>query len=332
MKNKFLILFCFLIKLISFAQTTNDKKQELYKEQQLTSFLDSIGKLNPTKLVKKINQNSDSLFDKKQIVVRKVSNANMQNLKYHDRENLRRIDTEFFETLFGKLPKNLKDDNKELEFFHFGNKKNKYKEFAVKIGYHANCEIYFFKNNTIVGRHHYENKYSPNIKHFIDIDGKTVIYYKQDYDHGTGVWWSNTYFYKYSGSKIIPILNEINESNLSGYWGFRNISLETKIIKTKPLTIKMSYEQSLQDSLQNYVSIASGSTKISYRNKYDKLIGNYKDIQLSKNHISTYFTKPYTEILFINMHYKQLKKLLLDNKNKSVILYYLNQIKSFKSR
>ncbi len=128
---------------------------------------------------------------------------------------------------------------------------------------------------------------------------------------------------------IIPVLNEIKESNLSAYWGARGFGLTTKIIKTNPLTIKMDYKQNLPDNLNNEVPIIKGTTTIKYiwNNKLKKLTGNYNVKQLNKNQLFTYYTRRNTDILFINTHYKQLKKLLL-GKQKALALNYLNNIKN----
>ncbi len=334
-KKRFYVLY-FIIAFTSFNVLAQTNKKKQYTKPALLSFLDSIGKLDPKTLTKKVTQYSDSLFNQPQIKARIVSKANMQNIKYHDREKIDRIDNKFVANIFGKLALKMTDTSNQynIKFFHFGKQKNKYDEFAIGVLYPQNgYKIYFFKNNTVVGQHNYDSihgEYGPyDIKYFTDSDQKTVIYYSTSYDGGTGVTWSNNYFYKYMNNTIIPVLNEIKESNLSAYWGARGFGLTTKIIKTNPLTIKMDYKQNLPDNLNNEVPIIKGTTTIKYiwNNKLKKLTGNYNVKQLNKNQLFTYYTRRNTDILFINTHYKQLKKLLL-GKQKALALNYLNNIKN----
>ncbi len=331
MKKRFYFLY-FIIAFTSINVQAQSKKTKPYTKSVLVSFLDSVGKLDPKNLTKQITQHSDSLFYQTQVSVKNVSKANMQNLKFHDREKISQIDKKFHTAVFGKLALkkgHYDDESYDIKFFHFGKQKNKYNEFAMCVLYpQAGWQIYFFKNNTIIGQHAYNDKFNPDIKYYIDSDQKTVVYYSNSYDGGTGVWWSNNYFYKYIGNTIVPILNEIEESNLSSYWGARSFALKTKIVKTNPLTIEMNYKQSLIDSLYNEVPIINGITTIKYTwsNKQNKLVGNYNAKQLTKNKLFTYYTRENTDILFINTHYKQLKELLL-GKQKLLVLNYLNEIK-----
>jgi hypothetical protein len=216
-------------------------------------------------------------------------------------------------------------------FVSFDKNKKEFKEFAVCLGYADagwSCEMYFFSGNKIVAKHNINHRYGLELEHYKDIDGKTVVYYKENYQSGTGIWWFNFYFYKYYNNKLIPILNELENGNLQFPWSTRVLWLESTIQKTNPLTLKMVYYQAFSDSAESPKYINDSTfVQYSWDDKTKKLVGNYDKSKISKAQILTYYLED-NELLFINAYNELLKNNLQDKRFRQSTFNYLNEVKN----
>ena len=192
------------------------------------------------------------------------------------------------------------------------------------------CVLYFFKGNKIIAKHNINHRYGLELKNYKDSDGKTIIYYKENFGSGSGIWQFNYYFYKFYDDKLIPILNELENGNLNGWGSSRNFWLEAIVTNTKPLTLKKVYHQELSDTTASYTKIIDDSTFVQYKwdEKTRTLVGNYEKSKINAFQELTYYLAD-NELLFMNTYYATLKDCLKDKSKREVVLSYLNTIKSY---
>ncbi len=323
-----------LDSLNTFNDTTNwDRKSVRYSDQQLETFLDSIGKLPSQPLMDKVAFFSDSIFKNQQQLNIVIPGSNFEKLKKACKEE--RLNINIAKAIFGDFKidsANLKDGIIPLTFVSFDKNKNDFKEFAIcpaDANIDRYCEMYFFSGNKIIAKHKIYHRYGLDLKHYKDIDGKTIVYYKENYQSGTGICWFNFYFYKYYDNKLIPILNELEYGNLQFPWSIRVLWLESTIQKTNPLTLKMVYYQAYSDSTESPKYI-NDSTFVKYiwNEKTKTLVGNYDKSRISKAQIMTYYLED-NELLFINSYNELLKNNLKDKRFRQSTLNYLNEVKNY---
>jgi hypothetical protein len=305
-----------------------------YSDQQLEAFLDSIGKLSPNSWMEKVSFFSDSIFRNQLPLNDSLNPEDFKKLKTACKSKL--IDQKFARKILPDLVLDsafLKLDKIPLTLISFDQHDSDFKEFAVCAGnpeLSGSTELYFFQSNKLIAKHLNYNHYGLSIDHFKDSDGKTIVYYIENYDSGSGIWWNNYYFYKYADCKLIPVLNEIQNANLQIPWHIRVLNLESTILKTNPLTIKMVYYQELPDTANNLHSIVNDSTIIRYKwnDISKKLEGDYTNSKLSMAQKLTWYLQD-NELLFINSFHFRLRNMLNDSLViRNATLDYLNKVKN----
>ncbi len=320
------------LKVSKATDNTEDKKQIQFNVRQLESFFDSVGKLPTQPLMDKVAFMTDSIFNNQIQIDKLIPLADFNKLKQAIKSG--EIACKTVKNIFGAYNIDSASIDKEtipITCFSFDKSNDGFDEFALCLGYPNaawDCDLYFFKSNTIIAKHNIHHRYGLELKHYKDTDGKTVIYYKQNYTSGSGIWWFNFYFYKYYDNKLIPVLNELENGNLQFPWGIRVFWLESFVQKTNPLTLKMIYNQAFSDSTIS-PEFVDDSTIVQYHwdENSKKLIGNYEKSKITKPQILTYYLED-NEILFINAYYKTLKKCLNDKIMRQAILNYLNKVKN----
>lgn len=312
------------------------KKTIQYSEKELLAFMDSVAKLPQKELMNRVTRQTDSIFKDKKDINRQLSETEFQQLKQAIKDSM--IDIKLAKKIFGDfVPETYDYIPKGKTFiipFFFDKNKNDFNEYAISLAYPTDMSdnnFYFFKGNTLLSKLTIYFRYDLELEHYKDSNNKTVIYYKENYVSGTGIWWYNYYFYQYDGNRLIPILNQLQEGNLQSL-GLRTFWLQSEIVKKKPLTIKMVYYQKLFDtvSYKNERFIANDSTFVKYNwdAKTKTLIGDYAHSKISQAEILSCSLEENNELLFINTFYKKLKKELENPKGKRMVLYYLNEIKN----
>jgi hypothetical protein len=277
---------------------------------------------------------SDSIFKNQHSLNDSLNPEDFKELKAACKSKL--IDQKLARKIFPDLVLDsafLKLEKIPLTLISFDQHDSDFKEFAVCAGnpeLAGTTELYFFQSNKLIAKHLNYNHYGLSIDHFKDSDGKTIVYYIENYESGSGIWWNNYYFYKYDGYQIIPVLNEIQNANLQPGWSIRVLNLESTILITNPLTMKMVYYQDFPDTANNLHSIVCDSTIIRYKwnDISKKLEGDYANSKLSKAQKLTFYLQD-NELLFINSFHSRLRNVLNDSLViRNATLDYLNKVKN----
>ncbi len=325
-------------------------KEVKYTKPQLIAFFDSVCKLPVEPLANKAAYYADSVFKTfTKPVNRQLSVVDFVLLKQAIRA--KRINAHIAKKIFGEftvdsncnsngLLGSVKKGYVYLSFYPFVRNKNKFDEFAVGVGVRNHCEgamLYYFRADKIIAKQDGYSRYGDDPAYFKNIDDENIVYRRHEFTDGSGIWWNNYFFYKYNGDKLIPVLNEPESCNAQAFWALRILWLESKIQKTNPLTIKIVYHQQFyNDNNEVYFNYGpiflNDSTSIKYT--WDEcsktLRGQYQQSKLSKAQILSYYPTD-NEYLFINSHYKLLKTLLVDKKQRPWLLDYLNKTKNYYS-
>lgn len=328
-------------------QTTDtlktNKKETSYTDQQLEFYLDSIGNFTPSYFAQNVSFVADSIYRGQLQMNKVISQTDFSKLKQainEEDEILRTIEIKIAKNIFGEIQVDstyIASGKIPVTFLSFDQKKEDLNEYAICLGYTEggefgwSCVLYFFKKNKIIAKHTIYHRYGLELEHYKDDDGKTIIYYKENFGSGSGIWQFNFYFYKFYDDKLIPVLNELENGNLNS-WGKRNFWLETFVAKTNPLTLKMVYHQffyATKGEGENYRIIDDSTfVQFSWDEKSKTLIGNYEESKINKFKILTYYLDS-NDLLFINTYYNELKKGLKDKTKRHIVLNYLNGVKNY---
>ena len=315
------------------TETENNEIYHNYTEEQIELFLDSIGGLSPLLWAKNVDFIADSTFKNQRQLNKVISQKNFAKLKLAIFK-YREIDLKTAKSIFGEIDSSfLAKDRVPLVFISFDENKDDLNEYAIFLRSPSvswSCLLYFFKGNQIIAKHNIYHRYGLEIEHYIDADNRTVVYYKENFGSGTGIWQFNYYFYKYYDNELIPILNELENGNLNGWGNGRSFWFKTFITNTRPLTLKMVYHQEIYDTNNISCKIINDSTFVQYTwdEKTRKLVGFYEKNKIDKYQTLTYYLAD-NELLFINTHYSLLKDCLKHKSKRSIVLNYLNDIKNY---
>ena len=315
-----------------------------YNSPQLISFLDSVGKLPSPPLADKASFFADSVLNNQIQPNNTVTTDNFIKLKdaalhgFIDTKTARAI---FEDNKIDSICSNASSTSEAekrtvpIVFYSFDSNKARFNEFAICLGKPERCDnsyIYFFKGRKIISKQYGYNRYGLEVNHYRDVDGKTIIYYQAQFVSGSGNWWRQFLFYKYSDSHLIPVLTELQNGNLANSVGNRVLWLKSSIIKTMPLTIKMVYYDQLPDTTKDdfgpYFILDSTIVKYVWDAKLKKLIGRYNKSKLTKDQILSYNLEE-NDLLFIKTHYKEFKASLKDSCRKKLTYKYLNFVKNY---
>ncbi|SER79044.1 hypothetical protein [Pedobacter rhizosphaerae] len=345
MKKNILLLLSAVLIMACNQQNTRSKKhiskiiereQVNSSENRLITFMDSVRGLSRDSLVKKASFYADSVFSDIEEINRKLTKTDFRILETAISQ--KSITINQAEEIFGKIDLDSCYLGKRLlpvKFYAF-DKGNKYdKEFAIsfnKENAHGRSNLYFFNSDSLLAKKAVYNHYGLTVNHYKDADGKIIIYYKEDYITGTGIWWSNLYFYKYYNNRLIPILNELSNGNVQNdIWGVRVKWLESIKMKTNPLVLKMIYYNGFNEWMNdnpnlNYLLKDSTIVEYAWDEKSKTLKGAYEKSKITKPQLYTYYVQD-NELLFINVYYDLLKRSMRDKRKRKLILNYLSTIK-----
>ncbi|MDR0659315.1 MAG: hypothetical protein LBG19_00605 [Prevotellaceae bacterium] len=303
------------------TQERNSNQRLGYSEDELISFLDSIGNLNPDIWVQNISFPADSTLNNQLSLSRKLSPADVNQLLEAAEEQ--QISVNFAQRIFPEaidstLIKHFTDGYVPIKFYELS---EDFDEFAILIGYEGGGEndVYFFKDHTIISKHHIYNRYGFQPEFFKNENNETVIYYTINYGSGTGIWWYQYNFYKYGNNALIPVLTEVQNVDLRFPWALRAYWIETEVISRVPLQLKFVYNNYFLDT-EGYTKFINDSTAVAYSidNQNGKYIPNFSDTKLNRNKLLTYYIAE-NDLLFINTHYKQIKRELNEEKRQVIL-------------
>ena len=319
------------------VSTIPQRKQVDFSENSMIKFMDSIGTLSTDSLVKKASFYADSIFLDIQQINRKLNRLDFNVLKTAISQKSITIDKA--EKIFGKIDLDsvyLGKKTIPVKIYAFGKESRNDKEFAIsfkKDRVRGRTYLYFFNADSLLAKKTVYNHYGLELNHYKDADGKTIIYYREDYITGSGIWWNNLYFYKYYNNRLIPILNELSNGNSQNdIWGPRVKWLESIKLKANPLVLKMVYYNGFNEWIDdtpnlNYLLNDSTTVKYSWDEKSKTLKGAYEKSKITKKQILTYYVQD-NELLYINVYYELLKNKMKDKQKRKLILAYLNKVKN----
>ncbi len=328
-----------LLLLLVFTLSSAQKKTRVAVPKKagravLIKFLDSIGKLNPQPWAEAVSAYPDSVYRSPKALNVTLHEKDFEALKKGAAEG--KIEMPLFKRIFPDefIDASQQQDNfANINFHPFTN--DKFDLFAIEIYSSAEeCNVYFFNKNREVSRHHIRHRYGLELHHFSDQYGKTVVYYRQNFASGSGIWSWNYDFYKYSGAALIPVLSELGETNLQDPWGIRSYAFKATVKKTNPLILKMTYYTKLPESSKKGIPVKFFSDSTEVRYKWDvnsrQYLADFTKSKLNRNKILAYSVDD-TELLFINSNYAALKKTLAGkNKRKQqIVLNYLNAVRNY---
>ena len=211
----------------------------------------------------------------------------------------------------------------------FDDNEEDWNEFALYIGMASwEHDVYFFKNNKVIAFQQINNKYGVEINHYKDQEGKTVIYYLENFASGTGIWQYNYFFYRYNESKLEPILNVLQNSNMNEF-SHKILWFETTVEATNPLILKFVYSVDIHDVKGNKTSLIADSSTVVYKwnSEKQKLIGAFPS-NFNEDKVLA-FGLMNSDAFLIRIFKDQIQKLLeKDESSKDAVFYYLNVIKN----
>jgi hypothetical protein len=340
---KKLIFFSFFLVLFAckhIEKQSNNQSDSVYieySEAQLLSFFDSVSNLPQKAILEKVKFLPDSIFKNRIQLNKSLSQSDFEliiksiNRKEMDIKTAKfifgdfTIDTSYYKR--GFVPINL---------ISFDNKESDFEYFAIYFGLPEmqwQSDVFFLKSNKIIAKHDIFHKYGLEIEHFKDSDGQMVVYYKENFESGTGIWWFNFYFYKYFDNQLIPILNVLENGNLQYPFHFRTFNFESKVQNTNPLTLKITYNQQLTNQNGEQFEIINDSTYVEYfwNSKFKIFEANYSKSKINEAKILTYYLQN-SQLLFINEYSSLLKKALHNKQQNEFVMNYLNSVKNESSQ
>lgn len=300
---------------------------------QPEAFLDSVGRLPIAPLIADATHYADSVFVHQPAQNRVVSAADIRLLKQTQQTGFIKI--QVARRILGDTSISLRrnavveDDSisalglVRVRYLPFGAD-----EYGLDVGVsgHQGSAMYFFKGNRLIARHESTYIYGQSLKHYRDAEGHTVVYYIYGFLRGSGNWWNQYFFYRYEGSRLVPVLSELQNGNQTGFgsMGARNYWLETSVQQTNPLTLKMVYHVEMPDTADTAPSLFNDSTLVTYH--WDpiahRLEGQYAASKITYPQVLSYYASD-TDLLFTNAYYSQLKKALADPTKRPATRRYL---------
>lgn len=296
-----------------------------YSEKELVFFLDSVAKIKVEPLMKKVSEKSDNAFNNQLKLKKNISIANFKKLK--ESIESQEIPSKLAIKIFGKnnmKSRGFKESNLVFSFYSLTTAKSNFEEFAIY--FNESHEIFFIKNQKVIGRHIIQTKLFPDLQFYKDSDGKTVVYYDYELMNGSGIWQSNYFFYKIDGEKMLPILNQIHQSNLSNVWSNRIFSLQSSIESTLPLAFKINYEISFLNE-EKEVKFINNTAFIKYLwdDKTQQLVGDFIASKLNEAQLASFYIEG-SDLLFLKSFYPIIRNNLRDEHLKGTILKYINEV------
>ena len=300
-------------------------------EGELIAFLDSVGQLNPKPLIEKCAYYSDSFFTNQRTYNKIISQDDYTALQKACRQ--KSITLPFAKQLFGadEFSAEEKSPSLFIRKISLNHLRGDLEEYVV-VSHTMQHGFSFFRGKRLLAGHTIWDRGGPDFHYYKGPEGKTYVYYIQNYSSGTGVWWNNFNFYRIDRDGLRPVLNELEGVRLMNF-GPRVYRLDATVLKTNPLSIKMIYSQwlggqGLGSTLPSDIPIVDDSTIIHYEwdSKKKKYVGQYSRGKISQPQILSYYLED-NDLLFINAHYKELKNSLSNPALKPSTLRFLKSVR-----
>ncbi len=316
--------------------TQTESAKTIVSERELEELLDAVGKLQPQIWVNDLSRMVDSTFMNQTNLNHTVSTSDFEALKVALQSN--KISYELAETIFPNLhvaaldPDYPQERKIHIQLYSFDKEKSDFKHFAIAIGQDIVSQnlLYFFHENKVIACHDIYHRYGLEIQHFRNELNETIVYYKVNFESGTGIWWHQFNFYRYENDELKPALTELQNINQQFPWNLRAFWIESTILSSNPLTFKFVFNNQFTDSLGNPMDFINDSTMVTYYfNRTTKMYEpDFKDDKLSRMKLLTYYLAD-NELLFVNVYYDVFKKALKSQNRllKQAVLNYLAELK-----
>jgi len=304
-----------------------------FTDTELLAFLDSIHELSAEPWIKTASTLPDSVYNN-------VLNLNV-SIHTSDFELLKRqvsrskLSVDLFRKLVPNAAQLLPDSIKTpINAILHSFSATTFNFFAVELFPDTwESTVLFFNKNKLLAVHRIFHKYGLEMNYFEGENQLPTVYYRQNFESGTGIWWWNYNFFAFTEQKLVPVLNELQNANYQFPWGLRAFWFETTVVETKPLTLKMVYDAQLWN-LENDAEpwhLFSDSCKLTYywNNKLLRYEPDFSNSTLNRTKITSFYLTG-SEELFINAYYTELKALLsgADTLKQRAIFKYLNEVKN----
>jgi hypothetical protein len=312
-------------------EDSSEASSTQYTLSQKLDFLDSVGRLTLRQLKHRMTRDEDSVFHSRKSPNTTLSAKEFEKFKVACKNGL--IDKRTAQKLLPHfVPDSSEYNNGELipiSFYPFGADKYDFNEYAVCSGAAkegGGGNVYFFKSNKLISQHNIYHRYGLKLKHYKDTDGRTVVYYKENFGSGSGIWQHNYYFYKYYGNKLVPVLNILENGNYT--WpGPRIYWLKTFVSNESPLQLKFVYTASFRDSTITDVLNNSTTVTFRYNPERKRYEGDFERSTINGDKILTYYLGE-NELLFVHAYNKELRN-WIEGSNKTKrekTQNYLNEV------
>jgi hypothetical protein len=306
-----------------------------YSHSDLLEFLDSLGRSDCYQLQLGLVKYADSVFLNRSTINRTLSISDFEKLKKAIK--LGKLDLETGKEIFNfPVDSNFVENNSiEITYVPFDKSKDKFGKFAIVIGSLLGSwenDIYFFDGVTLLSRHHNYHKNGSDISWFVDTDGRTIIYYLENFGGGSGIWQYNYFFYKYSDGQLIPALNILQNGNIHlSSADFRQFWFETFVVKTVPLKLKFVFNYDLSDGHNDWIEVKKDSTEVSFSwdKKSNSYIGAFND-KINLSQIHSYCIDGDVDVYNICVDNKYLRSIISgkDSVKSKAVFMYLNKVKN----
>ncbi len=327
-KIGFVLLILFLFGSCNFKKTNKSKKVLFETKMQL--FFDSIKNISSENLVQKAQFIADSTFHSFKVHNQSISKNNFkllmqavekQEISYNQFNRIFNFKIDAYFTNSGKI---------QIRFFSFC-KKDSLQHYAIVLGNKDltwESKVFFFERDRLISEHNVFHKYGLELDFFLDLDMQPIVYYSFNFESGTGVWWFNYFFYKFSNGTIEPVLNILQRSNLNFPLQNRIYSYEAELINFLPLTFKVKYLQEIFGENGKSLQLINDSSIFVYRwnSNFNKFLPDSHN-KLSHYQIISYYLGE-TDFLFIKTHTTEFTNAVKVDSLKSIIFSYFNSLQT----
>ncbi len=316
----------------SMGSVANGDGVNVYPDKELMRFVDSVAACDPARWRKELSFYPDSIYNSQASVNKELSLTDFEGLKRSCRE--KKIKLSLLTKLFpGERIDTIRIEKGYFPLGVYSFSESGLEQFAVEVYEDGwTSRLYFFDKNRLIGKHSVFHKYGLELEHFKAGDGEWVVYYKQNLVSGSGIWWWNALFFKYSNGMLLPVLDELQSANLRDYSGRRSYRFEARLLKTNPLTMKMVYSDEFPDPATGApIEILNDSTEVVYAwsDGQKQYVADFTGSTLNRDKIISYYEGE-NALLFIYSHKNLLKNLMgdADSLKRKAVRAYLSEAKS----
>lgn len=224
---------------------------DIYSDQQLISFLDSIGKVDAKGWAEQAKQSSDA--DYKDLHWDGKKDFSTQTiLQFKKGMAGGEIPTEFARQWLPDLDSQWLAKPRIPLHLHFGKVNDPAGLWIFSLGNEAELDwdatVYFLSSKGLLAHRKISHRYGlDQVQSFKGPQGDRIVHFRINYESGTGVWRWNEYYYSLNQDTLFPVLNHLQNSNWAQY-STRGWWWETTEVSKDPLRLKLVAKITLPDT------------------------------------------------------------------------------------